>query len=170
MHQIREWAPGGLGTLSQAPLLPPGLLGEVAATDARGGDKRSRCHPYRRPGWSLSRVICWLPAWLGQHAVCLPNELGLPGEPGALAWDLATTACLLANMVKQIASWAVRPGCWQAEHWGPPKEVPSELRSKTGLPPSDPPLASSSGAGCRAAKCSGHQGLPFGSCLAPQSG
>lgn len=62
--------PGGLGMLTQLLRLPPGLLGQVAATDAASGGQRSRRHPQGRPGGSLSWVISgWLSAWLGSTPV-----------------------------------------------------------------------------------------------------
>lgn len=127
----RGWAPGGLGMLSQVLLLPPGLLGEVAATASGNGGQTSRCHPRRRPGWSLPWVtssgflsdwgdtLCGFLMSLGSQAsfqpsagrwqelfVCLPIWLnGL-----AVGWsDLAASRQSIGIHLKQPTPQLHRP-------------------------------------------------------------
>ena len=119
------------------------------------------CHPQRRSGWNLPQVACWLPAWLGQHSVWFPNGPGLPGEPGALSWEMVRIVCLLANLVKRLPLRWSELGCW-GQSIGVSREQPSAGSSGpgAGLPPSASLLTMGSGAGCQAARhsCAGHEG------------
>lgn len=111
------------------------------------------CHLHRRPGCILPWVACWLPAWLGPHAVWSPNEPGLPGEPGALSWETVRIVCLPTWLNGLPLRWS-ELGC-RGQSIGVSREQPSARSSgpPAGLPPSASLLTMGSGAGCQAQLC-----------------
>ena len=142
----REEDPGELGMLSQ-----------MLVSRASGRGEQLLMAEVGLAVWAVTPSETRLELATGHllaHALWFPNEPGLPGEPGALSWEMVRTLRLLANVVKWIASWVGRTPLLRAEHWGVPKSALSS-ESRRRLPGTAVQITGA---------------LPRGPCPTPQAG
>lgn len=142
----REEDPGELGMLSQ-----------MLVSRASGRGEQLLMAEVGLAVWAVTPSETRLELATGHllaHALWFPNEPGLPGEPGALSWEMVRTLRLLANVVKRIASWVGRTRLLRAEHWGIPKAALSS-ESRRRLPGTAVQITGA---------------LPRGPCPTPQAG
>lgn len=138
--------------LSQVLLLPPGLLGEVAATASGNGGQTSRCHPLGDQAGAChgSPPAGFLSDW-GDTLCGFLMNLGSQAsvQPSAGRWQVLFV-CLPVWLHGLALGWsdldARRQSPGSHLRQPTPNFIPhSELRPKAGLPP----LARGSAAGCQ---------------------